>query len=376
MKLIRCTSLIAALFLNAASTLAFAQEPGPASRPVVQEAPDVNEPAPLERWQKMTPEERAKLKERFDELRKMSPEEREALRARARELETERERLEEKLGPDMRERLRHLPPEERDRILREHQMDERRRAGETVREGLDPERADWVERMMGHDHPRPSHDLRRELRGKLEDRMIERWHDGGSLDAKERERLMALSPKARVDELLRIHRDRIVKAVDVSGLPEGVKLEKWQKLLAEPKPERFLKQARKLGLDCLAPPPGDPGQPGAGRGPMPHEGKGNGRPPFSPAMHELGELLRPTFEDRMDAADKPEEERHVLIDGRVAKRLRERLADSTWLAELERLPLKGLGDGELIDKMRGFMRAQRGQRGPEEREPSRRGGPR
>jgi hypothetical protein len=338
MKLSIPLLLLGALFAGVAPL--GAQGEPPASRPVV-----VDEPAPLERWQRMTPEQRAKLQERFDELRKMTEGERAALRARARELEAERLRLEEKLGPDMRERLRHMPPAERDRILREHQLDERRRAGEVLREGLDSERSDWVDHLIGPDHPRPFHDLRRELRGKLEDRLVDQWQKSGGLDEKERARLKELPPHERMGELLSIHRDRIIAAVKKHGLPEGVLAEKWQKLLEEERPERFLKKARKLGVDRLVAPPGEPG-PGHG-------------PRFMPGLHELRELLHPTIEDRLETAEKPSAERRHLLDGRIAGRLRTKLREAAWLPALDRKVLAGLGDGALIERLHDFMRAQR-----------------
>jgi hypothetical protein len=59
-----------------------------------------------QRWQRMTPEVRARVRER---IQRMSPEERERLRA---------------MPPEERERLRPMPAEERQRLRRERRHEE------------------------------------------------------------------------------------------------------------------------------------------------------------------------------------------------------------------------------------------------------------
>jgi len=59
----------------------------------------------FERWQRLSPEERARIRER---VRQMPPEERQRLR---------------QMSPEERQRLRQMPPEERQRVLREHRSE-------------------------------------------------------------------------------------------------------------------------------------------------------------------------------------------------------------------------------------------------------------
>lgn len=327
----------------------------------------------LDRWRRMTPEEREQLKERFEALRKMSKEERATLRERSAELEHERRLLEGKLGPDQRERMRRLPPEERDRILREHQVEEHRRAGQSLRQELDPERAAWVDGLVGPGHPRPMHDARAELRGRIGGRLLERWGQAGTLEEVDRARLEGLAPPERMDELLLIHRERIERVVADEGLPEGVDEAAWTKVQAEVEPERFLKRARKLGLDLLAPPPGNPGH---GWRPNWKQDKGPGEgPPSGPMTGKwgLGELLSPTLEDRLAAAALPHAERRARIEAEIAQRVRTKLADPEWMPQLDRAELTDLADSALLEALRdraGGGRAGRGERGgPERRGP-------
>jgi len=310
-----------------------------------------DETSHLERWRQMTPEERARFQERFEALRKLSKEERAALRERARELDAERSEIADKLGPDMRDRMRRLPPEERDRILREHQLEEHRRAGQSLRGELDSERAAWVEGLVGADRPRPIHDVRAELRGRIEGRLLDRWGQAGSFAEGARQRLEGLAPHERMQELLIIHRERIVGVVAQQGLPAGVDAEAWTQLQAETEPERFLRGARKLGLDLLAPPPGDPEH-----GWRP-DWKADG-PRWERGHSELGGLLFPTFEDRMAVAGAPDVERWGLIEARIAARLRTKLGDTTWMPELDRAPLLGLDDSALLETLRGLQRGR------------------
>jgi hypothetical protein len=138
--------------------------------------------------------------------------------------------------------------------------------------------------------------------------------------------------------LLRIHRERIEAVIERDGLPAGVEDHEWAKVRDEERPERFLKRARKLGLDQLAPPP---------------HGAGPPKPPSGlRGLRDLRDALRPTIEDRLEATHAPREERWRLIEDRIATRIRERLADPTWMPELEREPLTGLGDPALVEALR------------------------
>ncbi|MDP2992497.1 MAG: DUF3106 domain-containing protein [Deltaproteobacteria bacterium] len=102
---------------------------------MVETAERTGEEAKWQRWQRLSPDERARLKERYEEYQKLPPEERERLR---RNFERFRS-----LPPEEKERLRKryrfwqsLPPEEK-RSLRRHQGWQEGPSSSEDREGPD-----------------------------------------------------------------------------------------------------------------------------------------------------------------------------------------------------------------------------------------------
>lgn len=332
---------LAVFCLVMVSTFALAQDLAKTPAPQQAESP------PVERWQKMSPKERAEMQRRFLELEKMPKARRDGLRKRAREIKLERKRLEKELELGTREKLRRMQPRDRDRILREHQKDQHRRAGQSLREGLDPDRIDWIDQLVGPGRPHPLQGLRGKLRNGVEDRLVERWQANGDLGPKQRERLKGLTTSERRDELLRIRRQRVIDAVEKMGLPAGVKLEQWQQALQEKRPERFLGKARELGIDRL-------GRKAHGSFKRPG---GIKRP--AQTLRELAEILRPTMADHLETAGVPKGQRRELVDERIAGRVTKRLLDQDWLPDLDRSPLQGLDARSLLATLHRYLESRR-----------------
>lgn len=305
---------------------------------------DASGDAALQRWERKSAADKELLAERFEKLRGLSPAERAALHERLRDLEQERRELAEELPAPERERLAELAPEDRRELLREHQLEERRRHGEEVRAGLRPEQEGWLQGLVG-ERPRPLHTLRDDLRSRAGGRVLDHWKAAGDLTQAERAALEGADPREHLQTLLGIHRQRIEAVIARDGLPAGVSEEKWERARAEERPERFLKRARGLGLDVLAPPP------------RPERGLS------FPVMQELRAVLRPSLEDRVEAARFERKERREHLDGVIAGRVRARLADAEWVPELDRAELVGLDDRGLIDVLRERAGLGRGGRG-------------
>ena len=299
---------------------------------------DTSEPSALERWQAKSVDDKRLLVERFQKLRALSSEDRAQLLERAHDLEMERQGYVATLPPQERAHLHSLPPIERTALLREHQIEERRRQGEELRADLGPDQEGWIEDWMHGPRPRPFHELRRDLRTHLQGRVLDHWNAANNLTPAERKMLDGTPPPERSDALLRIHRERIEAVIEREGLPNDVDRAKWNRARGEERPESFLKRARKLGLDQLAPPP-----PGGSRNPARME-----------RLRELRDALRPTLEDRLATAEVHGDERRLLMDAQIAQRIRLRLADASWMPDLDRSTLATLDNVELVLALRRF----------------------
>jgi hypothetical protein len=371
-----------------------------------------------ERWKSKSADERRILLDRFEQLRRLSPEDREALRKRAGELADQRRELESGLEPGVRRNLDDLPPHERSRILREHQVAERRRAGEALRESLDEGPREMVEDLVGQrgGPPRPFHEKRDELRGALSDKVVKHFGELGHLTPEEQQHLLKLPEPERIHEALLIKRTRIKEAVVKLGLPEGVSDKQWKKMLEEPSVERFLKYARKRGFDEhlglgrfdipqtggrkgpggpdseraprggpdleREPPRGPDGFPGRGQkgGPGPGGNEGAGRDQEGPNRHEpeagsdakgfrdLADVLRPTLEDRMATSELPDADRRKAMSKRLKQRAAAFLKNHAILTEQERAILKELKADDYVKFLAELVHERRGlgPRGPKE----------
>ena len=377
--------------------MALAQDSGTEETPKVEpKKEDLS--TPEQRWNSKTDEERQVLLERFEQLRKLSPEDREALKRDAHELAVQRRTLEESLAPERRRDLEKLPPHERQRILREHQIAEHRRVGEELRAELGERPRELVEEMVRRHQgpPRPFHEMRDEMRIEFGDKVVKRFGELGTLTPEEEQRMLALEGPERLEEALRIKRKRIEEAVLVEGLPEGVTQQQWDKMLTTDSVEKFLKKSRKrgfdehLGLGRFGEPgpvgPGRPkghGEPGGDRsgGPPDRNGDSPGRSPMDPPreprpddqvpgpkdpkLKELSNVLRPTLEDRLAINELPKEERHEQMSKRLKKRAASFLAENATLAETvfteeERMLLQELDPMDYVDFLVSLVHEQRG----------------
>jgi hypothetical protein len=387
----------APLCLGAGATLQNTEVPRPAAGKVQEKgAPkkdgDIDCPkelTPEQRWERMTDDERKVLSERFEALRKLSPEDREALTRRAAELAKQRLDYEARLDPKLRKELGGLPQEERSRILRDHQITQRRRAGEEIRASLEEGPRHLVEEMFerGEGPPRPFHSMRDRLRDELGDKVVKHYGEMGHLTPDEERQLMALSGEELLIQALQIKRKRIEELVLEVGLPEWINQEKWVELQAEPSVEGFLKACRKAGFDehfgfdfqgfqgaerghggVGGPPPGGPrplGPDGRPRGDRGREGdsrKGKPQPPTleEREIRELGDLLRPTLVDRLACKDLPLLERRAKIDAQLRERAAAFLKGRVWFSEQDSNQVSKRGDGDFVEFLLRFVHERRG----------------
>ncbi len=224
----RAHALLSIVFVAATCGVAIAQEgvpqpPPPGARPPID---------PKERWERMTPEERARLAERFDRWKHLPPEQQREMQERHHALRRTREEAIRRLPPPERERLKQMSPEERRRFL-EGQV-----------ERVLPEVRDDMRRPPAGGTPESGsfRDLRAAVRGYATERLRE-FERQGVLRPGEAEHLLSLAPWQLPDEI------RGLKKRDVLANPPPA----FQMLppderarIAELPPEAFLDEMHRL----------------------------------------------------------------------------------------------------------------------------------
>jgi len=336
------------------------------------------DPALAARWRALSPEARAELERRFDELRALPPAEREALVRRARELERlERDVLVE-LSGSQQERLDALTVEARRRVLRDLALDRARERAEHLRAVVPAEHLAALERGDHAQRERARGALRRQHEQELPQR-VRRVAEELALPPHEVERLVGQPPELQRVALYELTRQRMARWIERNGLPAGIDTETWQRLRQAP-PEVFARHYARLRerFEGLAHSPGAGGdgerRSGGGspwaRGGRPSSGAADERtrvegrsperrgsvgaptgPDRAPAgvdpdvrvwLMRLRAAGHPTTEERLELAELPPQQRGRVLGERVRARvlgvLRESGVDAAKLQRIAALP--------------------------------------
>jgi len=240
--------------------------PAPAQRPAGRQAnsaqsppteQDAREREQLERrWNSFTPEERERLRERYERLLQMTPEQRQELQARAKRFEELREQTYQDLPAAERARLDQLPAHKRKEILQELTTSEAREIGERIFDKLPAETRRRLESarpqdrihyfkefkrkqseragdLIAHlgsrlqksrDEIRATRELGQEAR---KERLLEWMQElstgsgAESLPSRHMERLRGLSPRAFFDAVLRMRDEHPELALALGLSPDG-----------------------------------------------------------------------------------------------------------------------------------------------------------
>lgn len=346
----RLHSRILAALLLLAPTVA-AQKPAP-------QTPDGSSP-PRARLEKLSPEERAKLRERFERLRELTPEQRAEMFKRLERLRVLERRAIERLGPDAREKLERMPPDIRRRVERgmlEQRMFER---GRSIRDRLPEE----VRAKLENASPEERRAILREFWSKErrdhEQRALEQLGRDLQLAPGEIERIQALPEQERFREVIELRR----KVVQQKGPPQWMDASQWSALQDLSTPE-FFERLHELQRDQ---------DPEGGFDPM--FGPGPGRRGF-------GGFPRPDPEWFAETSDLPPAERRAAFEARMRERILDHLAKEPGKvspAELDALKQKqGHDFFEALRELgleKGFGPPRRGDRRDGDRHGGQRGPP-
>lgn len=278
--------------------------------------------AAKQRWNELTPEERAAVQRRFEELKRLSPEQRQALKARhdvlRRLRDDEAASIEEPNPP--RKEARELPPKPL-----------RARLNARILEKLDK-----LEQSGGGPKAEA---FRAKVRERVEDELL-RLEEAGVVDAAEAERILALPPH----ELASALRAKMKELFFRDPPPKFLKLpESERKRLEALPPDEFGAAIHA----AIGPPrnerrgPGGPDGPPRGPNEAAREGD-DGLPPKRPFVPKeaFERFLTPEQRTEVDRLDKRERRKRVMqfLHERARARLIEQGADPRQLDEFERMP--------------------------------------
>lgn len=312
-----------------------------------------------QRWERLPPEEQARLREIYERYRSLSEDERRALIARSRRVSEEKERVRAQLSDEARANLQKLAPEKRREVLHDLVEGVARDRGARIREKM-PEA--WINRLdeaRPEDRARYLADFQHQARERVARGAIDKIGRKLELSKDEVERLKALPEPQRAASVLELRNRLSTKDAAEFGLPPGVTQAQWNEWQALP-PEEFFEVMQRYRREHewqQAERSGDPQT-----APSPERVR---------AYRALEEALRPRALEFVQLADlSPAERRQRLAElrrARVMVVLRDNaLAAPERLAELARLP-----EGEFVRALREIFPAaplgktQRGHHAPD-----------
>jgi hypothetical protein len=228
-------ALVAFPFVLAASVSA-ASVPA-ASAPAAQDAgapPSTSIESARERWQKLSPERRRELAERFERWRSMSEEERDRMRDRYHWYDRMRRSECDRLPDSAKKSLEGLDPERRCEAIHGLLSERISERGHAILDMLPPEWREKLERASPEERQRIVEEFKERTRARALARIDDLAREG-EIAPEEAERLRGLAPNALVGELVTVERRRIERR----GPPSHVNAEQWDAWKALPDRQFF-----------------------------------------------------------------------------------------------------------------------------------------
>lgn len=273
-----------------------------------------------ERWNKLTPQERAALLERYRSFREFDPALQRELVDRARRVRESEQRITNTLGPDMREKLRALAPARQREIVRELVTGEARGKGLELRSLLPDEWAERLENASPADRPRVLDDFRRQHLNRLANIAIERLGKQLHLPPEEIEarKSRSLSFEQRAANVLEMRKAVLAIDANENGLLPGVSADDWQELQALPAEQFYQRiqayRAQRIAEQAAREARGEPRDPERAGGPPPGPRGAPGpdgqrrsppdRPQFAlEGLRQLRDVIRPDPRDLVKFMD-------------------------------------------------------------------------
>ena len=291
-----------------------------------------------QRWERLTPAEKERLRERYDSYRSLSEEDRRNLANRARRLRDDAQRVQSSLPPETREKMQKLDPEKRREVMKDIVAGEAREKGARIREKM-PEA--WIERLekaRPEDRGRFLAEFQHKARERVALAAIDKIGKRLELPKLEIERLQKLPGAERAVAVLELKNKLSTKDAAEFGLPGGITAEQWEEWQKLP-PEQFFEAMQRLRHERQV-------RADEANSARPSEAASQTETLSPERLHaakSVLEALRLRPEDIVELADLPQPQR----EARILEKRRERVlgalaqtgfATADQLAELRRLP--------------------------------------
>lgn len=283
-----------------------------------------------QRWERLTPDDQARFRDRYERYRALSEEERLVLAERAARLHEAKERLRAEMSDELRAKLAGLDPRRRDAVLNELVQNELRERGARIREKMPAALLERLENTEPAARARFLSDYQQRARERATREAIDKLGAKLGLEARDVAALKDLPGPQRSAKVLELAQKLSLQDVAEFGLPPGLSENEWKAWRALP-PGEFVERVQRHRHEH--------GWRGSSRGPDDERGEPREGPP--PMSHALLEALRPRTEDVLSFGNLPAAERRQrlfeLRRARVLALLCERGAvDDARLQELSR----------------------------------------
>ena len=308
------------------------------------------------RWERLSPEQQARIRQRYERLQRMTAEERAELERRSNRLRRQRQRLVESLSEEERARLMRQPPERREQLLNEMVEAERRDRGRRIEEKLPEHIREYLKNAPPEQRLKRLAQFKRDAREHISKRAVENLAAALGYGPAEIARLERLPQEERMATVLRLRKQLSAQQLAADGLPPDFTRERWEQLEALP-PEDYFRELWDLR----------------------QRGELSGVPALERSAREERERLRALSKALharpqmyVELSDLSPAERRAEIDRRRRERVTRLLEEHQMLspeqlAALRELPdaqffgrMRALTDGRLRDRERGARRERDG----------------
>jgi hypothetical protein len=197
-----------------------------------------------QRWERLTPEEKLRARERYEKYLALSEAERAELAERAQRLKEDGARVQRELSPEVRDKLSTLEPAKRHELIGELLESEAKEKGQRIRELLPENVVKRLEAARPEDRARFLAEFKVQQRKRVARYAIDQLGRRLKISPQEVERLKNLTDDERAEAVLQLKKQLSEREAEEFGLPPGLTRREWD-AWAELSPEEFFEQMQR-----------------------------------------------------------------------------------------------------------------------------------